>query len=264
MNMKKFLTLLLAAVMALSLAACGGSSSAPADSSEAGSSEKKFIIATDTTFAPFEFTDENGDFVGIDVDILAAVAKDQGFTYDLQSLGFDAAVAALESGQCDGTIAGMSITDERKEKYNFSEAYYDSYVCVAVKEDSDIKGFEDLKGKKVAAKTGTMGANCAEAYKDKYGYEISYFDASDMMYQDVATGNTVACFEDQPVMAYNVAQGNGLKIVADAKEEFSTPYGFAVLKGSNDDLLKMFNDGLANIKANGTYDEIVAKYTGTK
>ena len=246
--MKKFLMLALAAVMALSLAACGGSSSAPADSSEAGDAGKSFIIATDTTFAPFEFTDENGDFVGIDVDILDAVAKDQGFEYELQSLGFDAAVAALESGQCDGTIAGMSITDERKEKYNFSEAYYDSYVCVAVKEDSDIKGFEDLKGKTVAAKTGTMGANCAESYKDKYGYEIAYFDASDMMYQDVVTGN----------------QGNGLKIVADAKEEFSTPYGFAVLKGNNDDLLKMFNDGLANIKANGTYDEIVAKYTGTK
>lgn len=260
--MKKFLSIALAAVMAFSLAACGGSSSS-SESTEGGSG-KKYIIATDTTFAPFEFTDDNGDFVGIDVDILAAIAKDQGFTYDLQSLGFDAAVAALESGQSDATIAGMSITDERKEKYDFSEAYYDSYVCMAVKEGSDIKGYEDLKGQKVAAKTGTQGADCAESLKAQYGFEITYFDDSSTMYQDVLTGNTVACFEDQPVMAYGVSQGNGLTIIAEEQDNFSTPYGFAVLKGQNAELLKMFNEGLANIKADGTYDEIVAKYTETK
>ena len=148
--MKKFLSVALAAVMMLSLAACGSSSNKAESSSEGGSaSDKTYIIATDTTFAPFEFTNDKNEFVGIDVDILAAIAKDQGFKYDLQSLGFDAAVAALESGQADGTIAGMSITEERQKKYDFSEAYYDSYVCMAVKKGSDIKGYEDLKGKKV-------------------------------------------------------------------------------------------------------------------
>ena len=122
----------------------------------------------------------------------------------------------------------------------------------------------DLKGKKVAAKTGTQGADCAESLKDKYGFDITYFDDSATMYQDVKTGNTVACFEDQPVMAYGVSQGNGLEIVAEEKDNFSTPYGFAVLKGQNADLLKMFNEGLKNIKANGTYDEIFAKYTSAK
>ena len=257
--MKKFLSLALAAVMTVSLAACGGGTS------KEGSKEgKKYIIATDTTFAPFEFTNEKNEFVGIDVDILAAVAEDQGFDYDLQSLGFDAAVAALESGQSDGVIAGMSITDERKEKYDFSEAYYDSFVCMAVAADSDIAGYEDLKGKTVAAKTGTQGADCAESLKEQYGYDIQYYDDSSLMYQAVTTGNTVACFEDQPVMAYGITQGNGLKIVTEEKENFSTPYGFAVLKGENTELLEMFNTGLANIKANGTYDEIVAKYTNAE
>ena len=252
--MKKFLSVALAAVMMLSLAACGSSSNKAESSSEGGSaSDKTYIIATDTTFAPFEFTNDKNEFVGIDVDILAAIAKDQGFKYDLQPLGFDAAVAALESGQADGTIAGMSITEERQKKYDFSEAYYDSYVCMAVKKGSDIKGYEDLKGKKVAAKTGTQGADCAESLKDKYGFDITYFDDSATMYQD-----------DQPVMAYGVSQGNGLEIVAEEKDNFSTPYGFAVLKGQNADLLKMFNEGLKNIKANGTYDEIVAKYTSAK
>lgn len=263
--MKKFLSVTLAAAMVLSLAACGSSSSNEADSTAAGAAEDKtYVIATDTVFAPFEFTDEENNFVGIDVDILDAIAQDQGFKYELQSLGFDAAVASLESGQSDGVIAGMSITDERKQKYDFSEAYYDSYVCMAVKADSDIQSYEDLEGKTVAAKTGTQGADCAESLKDQYGFNIQYFDESSLMYQDVVTGNSVACFEDQPVMAYGITQGNGLKIVAEEQENFSTPYGFAVLKGQNQELLEMFNTGLANIIENGTYDEIVAKYTNAE
>lgn len=260
--MKKFLSVTLAAAMVLSLAACGSSSSNEADSTAAGGAEDKtYVIATDTVFAPFEFTDENNNFVGIDVDILDAIAQDQGFKYELQPLGFDAAVASLESGQSDGVIAGMSITDERKQKYDFSESYYDSYVCMAVKDGGDIQGYEDLDGKTVAAKTGTQGADCAESLKDQYGFNVQYFDESSLMYQDVVTGNSLACFEDQPVMAYGITQGNGLKIVAEEQENFSTPYGFAVLKGQNQELLEMFNTGLANIIENGTYDEIVAKYT---
>jgi ABC-type amino acid transport substrate-binding protein len=135
---------------------------------------------------------------------------------------------------------------------------------MAVKEGSDITGYEDLEGKTVAAKTGTQGADCAESLKDQYGFNVQYFDESSLMYQDVITGNSVACFEDQPVMAYGITQGNGLQIVTEEQENFSTPYGFAVLKGNNSELLEMFNTGLANIKANGTYDEIVAKYTSAE
>ena len=101
-------------------------------------SGKKYVIATDTVFAPFEFTDESGAFVGIDVDLLDAIAKDQGFEYELQSLGFDAALVAVQSGQADGVIAGMSITDERKETFDFSDAYYDADVTMAVAAGSSI------------------------------------------------------------------------------------------------------------------------------
>lgn len=256
----------LVAAMTLSLAACGSNSNNEADSTGAdnASSDKTYVIATDTVFAPFEFSDENNNFVGIDVDILAAIAEDQGFKYELNSLGFDAAVASLESGQSDAVIAGMSITPEREKKYDFSDAYFDSYVAIAAAADSDIKGLDDLKGQTVAAKTGTQGADCAESLKDQYGFDIQYFDESSLMYQDVITGNTVACFEDQPVMAYGISQGNGLKIIAEEKDNFSTPYGFAVLKGKNAELLEMFNAGLADIKANGTYDEIIAKYTSAE
>ena len=144
-------------------------------------------------------------------------------------------------------------------------AYYDSYVAIAAAEGSDIQGLDDLQGQTVAAKTGTQGASCAESLKDQYGFEIQYFDESSLMYQDVVTGNTVACFEDYPVMAYGVSQGKRTEDRGRG-ERMSTPLlmVFAVLKGQNSELLEMFNTGLANIKANGTYDEIIAKYTSAE
>ena len=114
--MKKLLSALLCVAMAASmLVGCGSSSSDKAESTEAAgeASGKKWIIATDTVFRPFEYTNENNEFVGIDVDILAAIAEDQGFEYELKSLGWDASIAACQVGQADGMIAGASITDER-------------------------------------------------------------------------------------------------------------------------------------------------------
>lgn len=262
---REFLGLAAGSVAMVGLAGCGSSSSSSSSSSTTSSSSSDFskssyIVATDTTFAPFEFTDDSNKFVGIDVDLLAAIATETGFNYDLQSLGFDAAVAALESGQADAAMAGMSITDARKQKYDFSDEYYDSYVCIAVKDGSDITSLDGLNGKTVAAKTGTQGADCAESLKSQYNLTITYFDDSSLMYQDVLTGNSVACFEDYPVMAYGISKGNGLKIVVEEKDDFSTPYGFAVLKGKNADLLAAFNKGLKSIKDSGKYDEIVNQY----
>lgn len=223
-------------------------------------SGKKYVIATDTVFAPFEFTDESGAFVGIDVDLLDAIAKDQGFEYEIQSLGFDAALVAVQSGQADGVIAGMSITDERKETFDFSDAYYDADVTMAVAAGSSIASYDDLNGKKVAVKTATNGSDYAKSIADQYGFDIVEFKDSPTMYQDVITGNTVACFEDYPVMAYNIKQGAGMEM-PEGTTAAGSSYGFAVQKGQNAELLEMFNKGLADIKANGTYQEIVDKYT---
>lgn len=282
---KKALSLVLAAMMAVTMAGCGSSNkgAAPAETtaaettaaetdeapaetagdaaeSESAKAGGKYIIATDTVFAPFEFTDANGDFVGIDVDILAAIAEDQGFEYELQSLGFDAALLAVEAGQADGVIAGMSITEERKAKFDFSDPYYDADVTFAVAEGSDIASYDDLKGQKVAVKTGTNGADYAKSIQEQYELEIVEFSDSPTMYQDVLAGNTVACFEDYPVMAYNIQQGAKLQIPEGVNAAGSS-YGFAVGKGKNAELLSMFQAGLKNIKENGKYDEIVAKYT---
>ena len=140
--MKKFICAALALAIAFSMAACSSKETTETTTTE----EKTYKIATDTTFAPFEFTDANGNFVGIDVDILAAVAEDQGFKYDLQPLGFDASLTATQSGEVDGMIAGMSINETRKETYDFSDPYYDSGVVLAVAETSEIASYDDLNG----------------------------------------------------------------------------------------------------------------------
>ncbi len=251
---KKFTAATMALAMAFSLAACGG---APAD--EAANDGVTYKIGMDTTFAPFEFQNDAGEYVGIDVELIKAIAEDQGFNIEIQSLGFNAAVQALEAGQVDGVIAGMSITDKRKEKFDFSDPYYNSGVVMGVKEDNtDIKSYEDLKGKKVAVKIGTEGQTFAESIKDKYGFTTVTFDDSNAMYLDVNSGNSVACFEDYPVLGYFISQKNGLKMVTE--KEKGSSYGFAVNKGKNAELLAKFNAGLKNLKENGKYDEILNTY----
>ena len=178
-RMKKGLLMIMSlAVLTGVLAGCGGQG-AQGDGQNADNSGKKWIIATDTVFRPFEYKDENGNLVGIDVDILAAIAEDQGFDYELRSMGWDASIAACQSGQADAMIAGASITDERKNSgWTFSDAYYTGPQCMVVAKDSSISSFEDMKGKKVAVKTGTMGATYAESIKDKYGFTTTYFEDS--------------------------------------------------------------------------------------
>lgn len=273
--MKKLIALGLTSVLAAYLVACGGAAStasssaaesaAPAESASAAESaaDKTWVIATDTVFKPFEYTDASGNFVGIDVDIVAAIAEDQGFKYEMKSLGWDAAIAACQSGQADGMIAGASITDERKASgWTFSDGYYDSNQTLTVPEDSDITGFADLSGKTVAVKTATQGATYAESLKDEYGFNITYFEDSPTMYQAVLGGQCVGCFEDTPIMKASIKDGGlALKVLDDTASD-PAPYGFAIFSEDSQELLDMFNKGLADIKENGKYDEILAKYLG--
>ena len=282
---KKMLALVMSCVMVVA-AGCGGSAGkadeSKADAEQAASTEtaadaeteteaepasdasgKVWKIATDTSFKPFEYTDDSGNFVGIDMDILDAVAKDQGFAYEVQVLGWDASIAACQAGQADGMIAGASITDERKESgWIFSDGYYDANQSMAVEASSDITGFDGLNGKSVAVKTGTMSASYAESLSEEYGFTVTYFEDSPTMYQAVVGGQVAATFDDTPIMAANIKEtGVAMKIVDGTGNE-AAAYGFAIFNADNQELVDMFNKGLANIKANGTYDEIIKKYLG--
>ena len=219
---------------------------------------KTFVIGTDTTFAPFEFR-QDGELVGIDMDLINEIAENQGFNVEVRSLGFDAALQALQSNQVDGVIAGMSITDERRQIFDFSDPYFESGVQMAVAESNDeVGGYEDLEGKRVAVKTGTEGQTFAESIADDYGFEVIAFAQSAQMYDDVKSGASVAVFDDYPVLAYGIKSGNGLKTVTD--KEAGSSYGFAVNKDANPELLAAFNEGLAELQESGRYQEILDTY----
>lgn len=253
--MKRFLSIVLVLVFVFAFAACGAK---PAS----GSESKTWIIAMDTVFRPFEYTDENGEFVGIDVDIINAVAKDQGLDIEIRSLGWDAAIAACQAGQADGMIAGASITEKRQsEGWIFSDGYYTATQCMAVAPDSGIEGFADLKGKLVAVKTGTQGEEYAKSLQEEYGFDISNFEDSPTMYQAVVGGQCVACFEDTPIMKDSIKSGVELVALDDTQNE-GGDYGFAIFDANNQELIDAFNAGLKNIKASGEYDQILEKYLG--
>lgn len=252
--------------MSLTAALGGGAAFAEEASTEGESSQaagKHYVIATDTAFRPFEYKNAKGEMEGIDVDLLAAIAEDQGFTYDLNPLGWDGAIAACQAGQADGMIAGASITEERMESgWIFSDGYFEATQCFAVSADSEIEGFEDASGTTVAVKIGTMGAAYAESLADTYEFTISYFEDSPTMYQAVLGGQCSGCFDDTSIMkAYIQEDGLGLKTLDDTQNE-GAPYGFAVFSEGKQELIDAFNAGLENIKENGTYDEILAKYLG--
>lgn len=224
--------------------------------------EKTYTIGTDVTYPPFEFANSNNKYVGIDIELMKAVAKTEGFKVTIKPLGFNAAVQAMEAGQIDGVIAGMAITKERQQKFDFSTPYYNTGFVMAVAKNSKITSYKQLKGKRVAIKTGTAAGAYAQSLAKKYGFKTVTFDDSDNMYNDVVNGNSVACFDDQPVMQYAIKTGVKLKIAT--KPAQKGHYGFAVMKGKNQELLKKFNEGLAKLKKNGQYQKIVSKYTSSK
>ena len=253
----KLLALTRAVMMVIGFAACGSTTTPdePADKPA-----KTYIIYSDNAFAPFEFLDTaTNKYVGVDMELLAAIAEDQGFAYEMKNEGFDAAMGAVQAGQADAMIAGMTIKPERQEIFDFSEGYFEDGSILVVGKDSAISSVEDLKGKVVAAKKGTTSTDYAESIKDQYGFTIQYFEDSPTMYQTVVNGNADACFEDFSVIGWAIKNdGIALKTVGDVVNPGY--YGFAVKKGANPELITMFNAGLANLKANGKYEEILAKY----
>jgi len=245
----KFLALVIAVLSVLSMAAC-----ADKDDGET------YVIYSDENFAPFVFYDKDSEaYIGIDMELLAAIAEDQGFKYEIRNDKFNAAQGAVQAGQADAMIAAMNITEKRKATYDFSDGYFEDGSVLVVGKDSGIASYEDLSGKVVAAKQGTTGTTYAESIKEQYGFTISYFEDSASMYDAVISGSADACFEDFAVIGWAVKNDNlALEIVGNVVNPGF--YGFAVKKGENAELIEMFNQGLKNIKASGKYDEILSRY----
>ena len=201
---------------------------------KADTEKTKYVIASDSSFAPFVFQDSSNQYTGIDMDLIKAIAEDQGFEVEITNPGFDAAINAVQSGQADGIIAGMSVTDARKETFDFSDSYYTANTILGVKESSTISSYEDLNGKTVGVKNGTASQTFLNENQSKYGYKIKTFSDAASMYDSLNTGSIDAVMDDEPVIKYSISQGKKLKTPI-----AGTPIGetaFAVKKGSNPEL----------------------------
>ncbi|MCP4559165.1 MAG: glutamine ABC transporter substrate-binding protein GlnH [Bosea sp.] len=220
---------------------------------------KELIVATDTAFVPFEF--KQGDkYVGFDIDLWDAVAKDIGATYKLQPMDFNGIIPALQTKQVDVGLAGITIKDERKKVIDFSDGYYDSGFLLMVPADSKIAGAQDLKGKTLAIKTGTSAADYAKAnFKDT---ELRQFPNVDNAYMELQTGRVDAAMHDTPNVLYYIATAGNGKVKAVGEQMMAQQYGMAFPKGS--DLVAKVNASLAKLKKDGTYTAIYKKWFGTE
>ena len=234
----------------------------PETSTEAGQKatpkKKKYKISSDSSFAPFVFQNDQSKYTGIDMELIKAIAKDQGFTLEISNPGFDATVSDVQNGNADGMIAGMTVTDARKATFDFSDPYYTTNSILAVQESSKVSSYQDLKGKTVGVKNGTASQTFLEENKSKYGYKIKTFSDGASMYDSLNSGSVAAIMDDEPVIKYAIKQGRKFKTPIEG-----TPSGqiaFAVQKDSNPELIEMFNNGLANLKESGEYQKILDKY----
>lgn len=217
-------------------------------------------VATDTNFPPFEFKDpKTGEHTGFDVEIWAAIAKEIGVQYDLQPMAFKGIVPGLQSAQLDAGIAGMSITDKRKEVIDFSDGYYDSGLLLLVKADDEtIKDIKTLDGKVVATKQGTTSVEFLK--ENANPKEVKLFPNDNAMFMELLTGGVDAVMFDKPVVESFVSKRgkDEVKIVGDLYA--GQPYGIGFPKGS--ELVAKVNAALKTLKANGTYGTLYKKWFG--
>ncbi len=259
MNKKNLLTVLLVLMIAVSLAACGGTNE-PAGESEGGTPIYK--VAMEPTFPPFDtINEETQELAGFDVDMMEAIAADQGFEIEWVNMGFDGLIPALEAGNIDVIASGMNASPERREKVDFSTTYYDSGLVIAIKAgNTAIKSIDDLTpDMKAGGQIGTTGADLAtELYENGKIGEAKIYNGVDVAVMDLMNGTIDALINDLPVTkAYMDAKPGTIEIVGDVLNAES--YGFAVQKG-NTELLDQINAGMQNLIDDGTFDEVYAKW----
>ena len=220
-------------------------------------------VVTEATFAPFEFTEDGSDeIVGFDVEMMAAIAEDQGLTLEWANLEFDSLIPALQSDQGDIICAGMNkLSGDRMEKADFGDTYFESDLMLLVKSDSDLAGIDAVTSDmKLASQIGTTGGDYVQALADegKIAGAVVLNQWTDC-YMQLQNGDVQGVVVDKPVgEAYLNANGDKAKFAGDKFGDHEE-YAFAVKKG-NTELLDKLNAGLANLKENGKYDELVAKW----
>ena len=277
--MKKVFSVLTAAALALSLAACGSSASSEAASSEAASSEAvsseaasseaaaetsgelatveagKLIMATNATFPPYEMTTDSGSFEGIDIEIAGAIADKLGLELQIDDMDFDAALLSVQQGKADIVMAGVSVTDDRLLVMDFSDTYAAGIQSIIVPEGSEIASADDLAGHMIGCQRGTTGyIYCSDDFGDEF---VTAYDDGLTAVQALNNGQVDCVVIDKaPAQAY-VAANPGLKVLDTSYVE--EKYAIGMNKG-NTAMKDAVNGALAELKADGTIQAIVDKY----
>ena len=257
-KMKKVLSLLAACILgAALLTGCGGEQAATSGS---GAGSKVLKVGSSIDFAPFEFQDETQkDYQGFDMDLIRAIGKEMGREVEIQNLGFDGLIPALQGGNIDVAISGMTINDERKQNVLFSDPYYESGLTMIVREDNtDIKTFQDLKGHKVAVQIGTTSA--AEVHKLE-GVDVKELNTPPDCFMELKAQGVDAVVNDRPVNDYYITKSGAVGVKALPEKLTAEDYGIAIAK-NNEDLQKEINAALKKLKDNGEYDKIYKKWFG--
>ncbi|MFN8015783.1 MAG: transporter substrate-binding domain-containing protein [Acidimicrobiia bacterium] len=218
----------------------------------------KLTVCSDIPYAPFEFLD-GSKVVGIDADILRAIAKKLDLEANFVDTDFDAIFAALKSGKCDVIASSVTINDERKKANNFSDPYYtiSQSILVAKDNESKLTDLDKLNGKVVGVQSETTGEAFAKDNASKNGYTVKSFTGADEMVAALKSGQIDAVIQDYPINAYD-AKTSG-KTVVTKQFDGNENYGIVIPKDSTD-LLKKINTALSDIKESGDYDKIVNTY----
>ena len=275
---KKVLALTMAALMAASLTACGGGAkettaadTTAADTADTTAAEKTeetsaeaagteaaggvLVMATNAEFPPYEYHD-GGEIVGIDAEIAKAIADELGMELEIEDIAFDSIIPEITSGKADMGLAGMTVTEDRKQSVDFTDTYAKASQKIIVKEDSAIASPDDLTGVIVGVQQGTTG-DIYVSDLEADGTTVERYNKGFEAVQALSLGKIDAVVIDGEPAKTFVAQTEGLKIL---EESFTDEeYAIAVKKG-NTELLEKINGALKTLKDNGTLDEIVAKY----
>ena len=262
LNTRRFLQSAGLTVAGLLLAACGKKEEAPAPApapvASAPAPARVVVVGTDAAYAPFESQNEKGEIVGFDIEVVQAIAAKAGFEVKFVNTPWEGIFNALGQGDRDMVVSAVTITDERKQTMDFSNPYFDAQQLIAVKENSKVTKFADLKKLKVGVQTGTTGDEAVTKLQGKTSTNIKRFESTPLALKELESGGVDAVVADNGVVIHYVANNPGgkFKTVADA-EFVPEQYGIALKKG-NAELLDKVNQGLAAIKADGTYDQIYA------
>lgn len=257
---KKWLaTLALAASVSLLAVGCGGGQPQAGGGQTGGAADKVYVIGTDAAYPPFEKM-EADKITGFSIDVIQAVADAAGFKIEVKNTGWDPLFDGVDKGTVDAGISSITITEKRKQSYDFSDPYFDANQLILLPENSAVSKLAELKGKKIGVQTATTGE---EVVKKAFGdtYEgIKGYDDTPSAVDDFFNGRVDAVVADNGVVAYfaNKIEGKKFKLVKDDSFE-AEHYGIMVKKG-NTDFLNKINQGLKTIKENGKLQEIHKKY----